>query len=525
MREFNVEGVCNSNENYMVDITGKLEKIKGLVDRGKYFTINRGRQYGKTTTLSMLRRFLADEYVVISISFEGWGETAYSTEEKFCQEFLISIQRALEVSGCSKVESEKWLDESIATFPALSRHVTSICRDAPTNYVLMIDEVDKASNQMVFLNFLGKLRDKYIARKDDRDYTFHSVILAGVYDIKNIKLKLLKEGIYVRSNDNEGMQNSPWNIAAYFDVDMSFSPTEIKTMLVAYEADYKTGMSTVDVASEIYNFTGGYPILVSYICLLIHEKLAQDWTIAGVRAAVKLLMRIEIPIFESLIKNLNNDEELSNLVYHVLMVGTPWPFDIYDPLINLGVRYGHFKEVDNKVRVANKIFEIRLTHYFTSKAIRERIQKDPFALANSEGVIDQGRLNMEACLKKFACYYEKYHGDADLDFIERHCGLVFLMFISSIINGSGFAICESQSRDGKIRDILITYLDQLFVVELKIWYGQKRHERAYAQLAGYMDKEQLDAGYLLTFDSRKTKKRHQKWVELDNGKKIFDVLV
>ncbi len=36
--------------------------------------------------------------------------------------------------------------------------------------------------------------------------------------------------------------NSPWNIAARFDVDMSFSAPEIATMLEAYEADHRTGM-------------------------------------------------------------------------------------------------------------------------------------------------------------------------------------------------------------------------------------------------------------------------------------------
>ena len=42
--------------------------------------------------------------------------------------------------------------------------------------------------------------------------TFHSVILAGVYDIKNLKLKMRPEETH--------QYNSPWNIAAKFDVSM-----------------------------------------------------------------------------------------------------------------------------------------------------------------------------------------------------------------------------------------------------------------------------------------------------------------
>lgn len=33
----------------MVDISDRVAEIKKMVDTGKYFTINRARQYGKTT--------------------------------------------------------------------------------------------------------------------------------------------------------------------------------------------------------------------------------------------------------------------------------------------------------------------------------------------------------------------------------------------------------------------------------------------------------------------------------------------
>lgn len=49
------------------------------------------------------------------------------------------------------------------------------------------------------------------------------MILAGVYDIKNLKLKIRPE--------EEHKYNSPWNIAARFNLDMSFSAEEISLML------------------------------------------------------------------------------------------------------------------------------------------------------------------------------------------------------------------------------------------------------------------------------------------------------
>jgi hypothetical protein len=103
------------------------------------------------------------------------------------------------------------------------------------------------------------LREKFLARRNKKDYTFHSVILAGVYDIKNIKLKLKDEGLYVPPETENKLYNSPWNIAVNFKVDMSFSPAEIATMLKEYEAEHNTGMDITEISKEIYNYTSGYP--------------------------------------------------------------------------------------------------------------------------------------------------------------------------------------------------------------------------------------------------------------------------
>ena len=97
----------------------------------------------------------------------------------------------------------------------------------------MIDEVDSAANNQVFIDFLAQLRAQYL----DREFYpgFQSVILAGVYDIKNLKRKLRPE---------EGHRyNSPWNIASAFEIDMSFNVHDIAGMLTEYENDHHTGMA------------------------------------------------------------------------------------------------------------------------------------------------------------------------------------------------------------------------------------------------------------------------------------------
>ena len=119
--------------------------------------------------------------------------------------------------------------------------LSSICEISSRPIVLMIDEVDSASNNQVFIDFLAQLRGYYLKR--DKTPIFHSVILAGVYDIKNLKLKLRPE--------SEHQYNSPWNIAAKFDIDMSFSSSGIAGMLEEYEMEHQTGMDITAAAEEI----------------------------------------------------------------------------------------------------------------------------------------------------------------------------------------------------------------------------------------------------------------------------------
>ena len=134
---------------------------------------------------------------------------------------------------------------------------------------------------------------------------------------------------------------------------------------------------------------------------------------------------------------------------------------------------------------------------------------------------------MELCLNKFKEHYSEIYTDKDVTFLERGGKLIFLTYLKPLINGNGFYHFEPETRDhGKI-DMVIDFLNQQFILELKLWYGDKRHEEAYGQLANYLKSKNMNCGYLLTFDFRKksdAKFSENKWIEWD-GKQIFDVVV
>ncbi|MEG0494478.1 MAG: AAA-like domain-containing protein, partial [Clostridia bacterium] len=235
-KRFNVTGPCIPALHYMVDTSKMIDLIiRDYVDEGEYFTMNRARQYGKTTTLVALEKALRNQYIPISISFEGFGASVFETEHSFIKTFISACAESMTYVSIDPKLVVEWAKQSEQlNLPALSAKITQIADIAGQKLVLMIDEVDKSSNNQLFLDFLGMLRDKYISRSSRGTPTFHSVILAGVHDVKNLKMKLRP--------DEKHSYNSPWNIAARFDVDMSFSAAEIATMLHEYENDHHTGM-------------------------------------------------------------------------------------------------------------------------------------------------------------------------------------------------------------------------------------------------------------------------------------------
>ncbi|MCL2162818.1 MAG: AAA-like domain-containing protein [Oscillospiraceae bacterium] len=151
MRRFNVTGLCTPDEHYMVDISGKLVKIMEMVARGDYFTINRARQYGKTTTLALLEEALKDEYIAVSISFEGLGNESFNSSAAFCRTFMELVQDSLEFTDAHIEYKESWLNPEVTDFMGLSRHITKMCKDRKV--VLMIDEVDKRATTGSFCTF------------------------------------------------------------------------------------------------------------------------------------------------------------------------------------------------------------------------------------------------------------------------------------------------------------------------------------------------------------------------------------
>lgn len=525
-KHFNVTGTCIPSEHYMVNIDRKIDAIvRDYIQTGSYFTMNRARQFGKTTTLYLLEERLKNNYIVLSLSFES-ADDYFESIQNLVEGLIMDISDLLYAQNIPGDIIEKWNAPVSLRFPlrTLGSRITELCKSCSQDIILIIDEVDKSSDNQIFLTFLGLLREKYLRLKTGKDTTFKSVILAGVYDIKNLKLKL--------HPSEEPKNNSPWNIAADFLLDMSFSPQEIASMLQQYEADYHTGMSIPVFSQQIYDFTSGYPYLVSRICQIIDERIAgtasypdkkSAWTKSGFLYAIRILQKESNSLFEDMIKHLYEYPQLSIMLQNILFRGIRYTFESNSFIINLGTMFGFLKEENNQVIVANRIFETKLYNFFLSEE-ENSLSPIPMADSSPSQFISHGMLQMDLVMEKFYEYYEAICQNSSEKFLEDEGRRIFLMFLRPIINGTGNYYIEAQTRDKTRTDIIIDYRGQQFIIELKIWKGAQYHHDGRIQLAEYLEHFNQKKGYLLTFNFNKHKKTGIT-ESICNGKHILEVTV
>lgn len=520
---FNVTADCKPQMHYMVDITETLIAIKKMINAGHYFTINRPRQYGKTTILRRLVDFLKEDYIVVNLDFQNLSQAKFKNENVFSLAFAKLFLRKFKNNNLPNIddlhliisklnEETKEANSNFELFE-LFDYLSEICAVSDKPIVLMIDEVDSATNNQIFLDFLAQLRSNYIDR--DISPTFQSVILAGVYDVKNLKRKIRP--------DEEQKVNSPWNIATDFTLDMSFSKNQIQTMLKEYEEDYHTGMDIEKISELLYDYTSGYPFLVSRLCKLMDEFVfgtegfdtkKKVWAKAGFLKAVKLILEEKNTLFESLFGKLTNYPEMNNTIKELLFTGKSIAYNADNLAVDTAAMFGFIKNKDGLMAIANRIFEVRLYNFYlsTNETYNEDIYKA--SLLDKNQFVINGHLNLKLVLEKFVKHFNELYGGYPTNFLEEEGRKYFLLYLRPIINGVGNYYVEARTRDMKRTDVVVDYCGEQFVIESKIWHGEEYNSRGEKQLVDYLNYYQQNKGYMISFNFNKNKKIGVKEIEL-----------
>ena len=108
-KNFCTTGTCIPEKNYMVDLSNRIQQIiNQYIESGQYFTINRARQYGKTTLLYLLEKELRkQDYLVLSLSFEAADEY-FESLGSLAEGLSLDIEECLREQNVDEKVLEEW---------------------------------------------------------------------------------------------------------------------------------------------------------------------------------------------------------------------------------------------------------------------------------------------------------------------------------------------------------------------------------------------------------------------------------
>jgi hypothetical protein len=225
---------------------------------------------------------------------------------------------------------------------------------------------------------------------------------------------------------------------------------------------------------------------VSRLCQLIEERFDRDWTVEGVQKTARYLITQEKnTLFDDIFKNLEAYSDLYRYIYSQLFLGVDKPSAIDAPVVDWALMFGFVKNQDGRIKIANRIFEVRMANYFMFKEWEKDDRKQVNGVFKYD-VVKDGRFDMEKCLRRFAKHFRQIFNREDAAFLERQGRLVFLSFLTPLINGEGFYYIESEITDALRMDLVVSYGREEFIIELKIWRGEAAHKAGYEQLGEYL---------------------------------------
>ncbi len=264
------------------------------------------------------------------------------------------------------------------------------------------------------------------------------------------------------------------------------------------------------------------------MCKTVDEVMmtskSSTWTIDDIERSYKYLISGSYTTtnFDDLDKNLENNDDLYNIVNGIVIQGENFRFNVSDPVIAKGKTFGILSPgPTGQCDISNKIYEFRILDYMLSKQKTNEAQLNLYASTKFKG---NGELNILMILEKFQLFMKEHHSSKDNKFLEKNGRLLLMSFLRPIINGQGYMFKENVTSEDRKMDLVVTYNNKRYVIELKIWYGEKYLSDGIEQLSDYLDSYSLDTGFILIYNFNKNKKYETKEVEHDS-KKITAVFV
>jgi hypothetical protein len=478
----------------MIEASTRLHGVEDLIAMEQYFVIHAARQSGKTTYLQDLTQRLNAEgkYYALCCSLENAQNIV--DPEKGIPAIVRSLKSALKYSELPHAK-EFASDVDFEDF-------NTVLRDSLTDYCILLDKplivfFDEADclTEGTLIMFLRQLRIGY----NDRSTIpfLHSTALVGMRNIRDFKAK-------IRPDSQSLGSASPFNIVKKALTLENFTQEEV-AILYGQHTDETGQVFEPDAIRLVWEQTQGQPWLVNAIaCEVIEQILHSDYTQAvttdRVAQAIQTIILRRDTHIDSLLERLK-EERVKNVIEAVI-VGeyVDESSDDFYYTRDLGL----IRTDRGDVEPANPIYAEVIVRTLNYK-LQCQLQKN--TLYQMPRYLKNGQIDMDFLMRDFQQFWRENSAiwEERFSYKEAAPHLILLAFLQRIVNGGGQVVREMAA--GKERsDLCLIYENRKYLIELKLWRGEKSLAKGLEQTARYMDTYGCSEGWLAVFDRRVDKK-------------------
>ena len=507
MRRFGTQGRVRPEQHYIVSRTEEIADFINRIKEGRYIVLFAPRQTGKTTFFRFALETLtaADPtYFPIQLDFQTMRNATPATfYDRFYQTVCIQIESVFQKRGGAPSEAlTQFLANTTLTddfsMVMFFRHLANFLdsgshKNVPAfkRVVLLIDEFDGIPKTVVS-DFLYALRQIYLSDEMQCPYSM------GIVGVKNIR-----QLDYDRSI-------SPFNIQDEFRLP-NFTLEQVQELFAQY-TDEVGQTFTPEVTAAIHKQTAGQPFLVNRCAQILTEELdipkTETITMAHFAKAHRRLLADGNTNIDHLRTNVRRDRRFETILLQIASYDSGVRFNPDDDLMSELVTYGVIAEgPDGMCEIVNPIYQHRILQIF--KPTFNGLENIYFSEETGENFIDYltptGQLEMEGLLNNFQAFIGRAGfrilqvPDTPQEYVGQHLLYAYLDHFVHVVGANMFL--EVQTGRGRI-DLLIIHNHRKYIVETKIWEGDKYYQAGKKQLAAYVKSEAAVEGYYVVFDHR-----------------------
>ncbi len=291
----------------------------------------------------------------------------------------------------------------------------------------------------------------------------------------------------------------------------NFTHQQVQELFSQYTDDTGQEISP-EVIETLHKQTAGQPFLVNRFAQILTEELdiPKNDTITMLHFSeglAKLLQEDNVNI-RHLLTNIRRDQRFETLLMRIVSYERGVQYNQRNEIINQLTTYGVIaKSADNMCEIVNPIYQHCIIQTF--KPLFNGLEGDYFPEnADFDDYLTQdGNIEMMPLLDNFQEFIARAGfkilqvPDTPKEFVGQYLLYAYLDQFVRIVRGAMYL--EVQTGRGRM-DLLILYNSRKYIVETKIWEGDRRYQAGKKQLAAYLASEGAVEGYYVIFDHRTT---------------------